>query len=31
MAEGVEITPGVQKELRGLQKKFNLVEHDLGF
>jgi LDH2 family malate/lactate/ureidoglycolate dehydrogenase len=30
-AKGVEITPGVQKALRGLQGELNLLEHDLGF
>jgi LDH2 family malate/lactate/ureidoglycolate dehydrogenase len=31
MAEGVEITPGVQKALHSLQEEFNLDGHDLGF
>ena len=31
MAEGVEITPGVQKALHSLQEEFNLQEYDLGF
>jgi LDH2 family malate/lactate/ureidoglycolate dehydrogenase len=31
MAEGVEITPGVQKALRSLQEEFNLDGHILGF
>ncbi len=30
-AEGVEITPGVQKALQALQQELNLPEHDLGF
>jgi L-2-hydroxycarboxylate dehydrogenase (NAD+) len=31
MAEGVEITPGVQKALSSLQKEFDLKEFALGF
>jgi LDH2 family malate/lactate/ureidoglycolate dehydrogenase len=31
MAEGVEITPGVQKALRSLQEEFKLDQQDLGF
>jgi L-2-hydroxycarboxylate dehydrogenase (NAD+) len=31
MAEGVEITPGVQKALNSLKKEFNLSGLDLGF
>lgn len=30
-AEGVEITPGVQKALQTLQQELNLSGHDLGF
>lgn len=30
-AEGVEITPGVQKALRALLQELNLPEYDLGF
>ena len=31
MAEGVEITPGVQKALNVLRQELNLTGHDLGF
>ena len=31
MAEGVEITPGVQKALHSLREEFKLDQHDLGF
>ena len=31
MAEGVEITPGVQKALNTLRQELNLTGHDLGF
>jgi len=31
MAEGVEITPGVQKALQTLQQELNLTRYDLGF
>jgi L-2-hydroxycarboxylate dehydrogenase (NAD+) len=31
MAEGVEITPGVQKALLGLKDEFSLDGHELGF
>ena len=30
-AEGVEITPGVQKALNALQEELNVTGHDLGF
>jgi len=31
MAEGVEITPGVQKGLNALRQELNITRHDLGF
>lgn len=31
MAEGVEITPGVQKALNALRQELNITGHDLGF
>ena len=31
MAEGVEITPAVQKGLLALQQELNVTGHDLGF
>ena len=31
MAEGVEITPGVQKGLNALRQELNITGHDLGF
>jgi L-2-hydroxycarboxylate dehydrogenase (NAD+) len=31
MAEGVEITPGVQKALNSLRQELDLTGHDLGF
>jgi hypothetical protein len=31
MAEGVEITPGVQKALNALRQELKLTEYALGF